>query len=113
MFDSKRGPMLRYALSVAAAVLVFAGQAPVAQAHVKHSVETYHKHYKAAKVRYGGRKNLGYWRPGPERGPRFGFSSYRGDPFGDDDYYEGRGGRCYYVHHSNYCVANHIFTGFD
>jgi len=65
----------------------------------------------AAKVRYGGKPGLGYWRPGPAKGYGFGFSSYKGDPFGSDDYWDGD--KCYYVRHSNFCVKNRIFTGFD
>lgn len=66
---------------------------------------------KAARVRYGGRAGVGYWRPGPDAGYGFGFSSYKGDPFGSDDYYDG--GRCYYRKHRDFCVANKIFDGSD
>lgn len=66
--------------------------------------------HRAVKVRYGGKKHLGYWRKGPKTGYGFRFSSYRGDPFGSDDYWDG--GRCYYVNHQNFCVKNRIFNGF-
>lgn len=96
---------------LAATSLVVVLHAASAQAHKSSSRHANHTHFKAAKVRYGGHLHVGYWRPGPARGPRFGFSSYKGDPFGSDDYYDGR--QCYYVHHRNFCVHNHIFTGFD
>jgi hypothetical protein len=66
---------------------------------------------KAARVRYGGKPGLGYWRRGPEKGYGFRFSSYKGDPFGSDDYWDGD--RCYYVLHRNHCVVNKIFNGFE
>lgn len=83
----------------------------------KHRRHRYHSrrhvtdHRRAARVRYGGKRWRGYWRPGPETGYGFRFASYRGDPFGSDDYWDH--GRCYYLHHSNYCVANKIFDGSD
>jgi len=43
----------------------------------------------------------GYSRRGPPYGYRFGFSTYAGDPFYSDDYYDG--GRCYYLHHRDFC----------
>ena len=67
-------------------------------------------HAHAEKVHYGGKPGLGYWRRGPAHGYGFGFSSYKGDPFGSDDYSDGQG--CFYLHHKNYCVKNRIFTGF-
>ena len=42
-----------------------------------------------------------YSRPGPLHGYRFGFSTYPGDPFYSDDYFDGR--RCYYLHHRDFC----------
>ena len=97
-------------LTAGAAVLWAAALTP-ASAHRKASYHGNHSHHRAAKVRYGGRAHRGYWRPGPVAGRGFGFSTYRGDPFGGDDYYDGN--RCYYVHHKSFCVANHLFNGFD
>jgi hypothetical protein len=42
-----------------------------------------------------------YGRPGPLYGYRFGFSTYPGDPFYSDDYFDGRS--CYYLHHRDFC----------
>ncbi len=102
-----------FRISLVAASIGFAWVASAATPASAHREQVYakHQHYRAAKLRYGGHPHLGYWRPGPARGPRFGFSTYRGDPFGADDYYDGD--RCYYVKGSNYCNANHIFNGFD
>lgn len=62
--------------------------------HARHShVETYHKH--------NAYLHRGYSRPGPLYGYRFGFSTYAGDPFYSDDYFDGR--RCYYLHHHDFC----------
>ena len=92
----------------AAATLLF----PVAAAQANHHT-THHHHaarHAAEKVHYGGKPHLGYWRRGPEIGYGFGFSSYRGDPFGSDDYYDG--GLCHYLKHQDFCYPNPIFTGF-
>lgn len=45
---------------------------------------------------------LGYHRRGPPYGYKFGFATYRGDPFARDDYYDGRG--CYYLHGRDFCL---------
>jgi hypothetical protein len=42
----------------------------------------------------------GYSRSGPPHGLHFGFAT-AGDPFYDDDYYDGRG--CYYLYHRDFC----------
>lgn len=94
--------MMKFAALLASALVLALSPMP-AEAH--HTT----KKGKAAKVRYGGKPGLGYWRPGPKRGYGFRFSSYKGDPFSSDDYYDGD--RCYYVHHTNYCVKNRIFMG--
>lgn len=106
----------RIGVSVVAAALV-AGLVAPAMAHKKahrqhHHVSGQHggkSAHRPARVRYSGRGGVGYWRPGPETGYGFGFSSYKGDPFGNDDYYDG--GRCYYQKHHDFCVANKIFDG--
>lgn len=90
-------------LATIAAFAVFAA-APAAEARHQGS-----KGY-AKKVRYGGAPGRGYWRPGPAQGYGFGFSTYRGDPFGRDDYYDGD--RCYYLHRRDFCVRYKSFTGF-
>lgn len=98
--------MSRFASVLVAALSAFAF-APSAEAHHgKH-----HHHHKVGKVHYGGKKGVGYWRKGPEQGRGFGFWSYKGDPFGSDDYYDGN--RCFYVRHHDYCVKNNIFSGFN
>ncbi|MCB1484815.1 MAG: hypothetical protein AB7S74_13840 [Hyphomicrobium sp.] len=97
--------MKRFAL-LALAGCGLAGIVASAPAEAHH----YQKHGKAAPVHYGGKPGLGYWRRGPAKGYGFGFSSYKGDPFGGDDYWDGD--KCYYVHHKNFCVKNRIFTGF-
>lgn len=107
--------MSKSVLMAAAVSVAFVVIAAPAGAKYQARVRKYDNdfHYHAAKVRYGGSPHLGYWRKGPARGHgvAFAFSTYRGDPFGSDDYYDGN--RCYYVHHQNYCMRNHIFNGFD
>lgn len=84
---------------------------PTAHArHLHHGYHGHHKHRPAAKLRYGGAPARGFWRPGPSHGYRFGFATYKGDPFGKDDYFDG--GNCYYRKHHDYCVPGQIFTGF-
>ncbi len=94
-----------------AAVLAVASFSPPAGAH--HAKHHRHKHHAAHvnPVHYGGKPGLGYWRKGPEQGRGFGFWSYKGDPFGSDDYYDGN--RCFYVRHHDHCVKNNIFSGFN
>lgn len=82
-----------------------------AEAHGRHHHGKHHTHHHANAVHYGGAPGLGYWRKGPKQGYGFGFSSYKGDPFGSDDYYDGD--RCFYVRHQDHCVKNKIFSGFD
>ena len=91
--------------------------APAAEAHGRHHRHKHHDHHKhhaqqrAGAVHYGGQPGLGYWRKGPAKGYGFGFWSYKGDPFGSDDYYDGD--RCYYVRHHDHCVKNKICSGFE
>lgn len=92
---------------VFALFLSFVLTAPASAYHTHHGAG---KHRHAAKIRYGGAPGRGYWRPGPLYGYGFGFATYKGDPYGKDDYFDG--GRCYYRHHRNYCVRTQIFTGF-
>jgi hypothetical protein len=61
-------------------------------AHKGHVVK-HHNHYSHLR--------RGYYRPGPPYGYRFGFSTYAGDPFYSDDYFDGR--RCYYLRHRDFC----------
>lgn len=105
--------MSKYMLAIAAAAAgVMMSLAPASAKH-QARVRLYDNdfHYRSGKIQHGGRGNVGYWRRGPKNGVAFGFSTYRGDPFGGDDYYDGN--RCYYVHHQNYCMRNRIFNGFD
>ena len=59
---------------------------------------------------------VGYWagsghwahsqrlsRPGPRYGYKFGWASYRGDPFAGQDYFDGR--NCYYTYKRDYCLG--------
>lgn len=96
-------------LWIAAAALAAASSPGLAHAS-QHHKGVHAKKAHAAKVRYGGKPGLGYWRPGPEKGYGFRFSSYKGDPFGSDDYFDGD--RCHYDHHQNFCHPNRIFNGF-
>ncbi|MEQ1652170.1 MAG: hypothetical protein ABL897_06770 [Hyphomicrobium sp.] len=100
--------MLKTASIALAGVAILALSVP-ADAHRAHHHKGHAKKH-AAKVHYGGKPGLGYWRRGPERGYGFRFSSYKGDPFGADDYFDGD--RCYYQKRRNFCVANKIFNGF-
>jgi hypothetical protein len=102
---TRKGPVCQFAritmkrstIAIAAGLLA---ALPVA-AQAKHSHRSgEHHHPHAAHLRYGP-KPLGYWRPGPERGHGFAFSTYRHDPFGTDDYWDGRG--CFYLHHRDFC----------
>lgn len=110
--------MFRVAHSLLAILLVAALTVPAAAGHRHHKHQGHHARAydghqhsgRAARVRYGGKHGRGYWRPGPKKGYGFGFATYRGDPFGGDDYWDK--GRCYYVHHRNHCVGNRIFNGF-
>jgi hypothetical protein len=94
-------------VSIVTALALSLGQAA---AHARQHSHLHSEHWRAvphpkqaeaAWVRYGGRPGLGYWRPGPASGYGFGFSTYKGDPFGSDDYWDG--GRCYYRLHHDFC----------
>ncbi|MEQ1719233.1 MAG: hypothetical protein ABL907_25150 [Hyphomicrobium sp.] len=97
--------MIKMIFAVTAA-FVFTALLPAAPVRADHDT----KHGKAGKIHYGGKPHLGYWRKGPRRGYGFGFSSYKGDPFGADDYFDGD--RCHYRRGQNFCVKNRIFNGF-
>jgi hypothetical protein len=111
-------------LLVFAAVSALAPGALAHNAHHRHKgqvhaapADHYADHYHAAyahahagKVHRGGHGHTGYWRRGPKEGYGFGFSTYRKDPFGADDYYDGN--RCHYRRHHDFCYYNTIFTGF-
>ena len=75
-----------------------------ADAAVSHHVRHGHRH-----VAHHHGHNLylhkGYARRGPPTGYKFGFSTYAGDPFYSDDYFDG--GRCYYLHKRDFCVDPH------
>lgn len=92
---------------ILAMALTLAMTAFVPPADARHAAS---KHPAVGRVHYGGIPGIGYWRRGPKQGYGFGFSSYRGDPFGADDYYDRN--RCYYLRRHDFCVANKIFTGF-
>jgi hypothetical protein len=96
-------------LNITAAIALLAVLSIPVQAH-EAGRAAHHRKTLVAKVRYGGKPGLGYWRPGPAQGYGFAFSSYKRDPFGADDYFDGD--RCHYVHKRDYCDANKIFDGF-
>lgn len=96
---------------LAAAAMLAAITAPAHADKRTHHHHGYgHHHAATAKIRYGGKPGLGYWRPGPANGYGFAFSTYKGDPFGRDDYSDG--GNCFYMHHRDHCVKDWIFSGF-
>ena len=51
-----------------------------------------------------------YSRPGPPYGYKFGWATYRGDPFASDDYFDGH--NCYYLHHKDFCLGARWRGGF-
>ena len=95
------------ALSVTAALSAppaIAREYPCCDAgHHKH-----HAHHHAKKIHYSGKHGVGYYRRGPKSSYGFGFSSYKGDPFGADDYYDG--GRCHYLHKHDFCYPTRYFN---
>lgn len=93
--------MFRLSLVSAAALA-----AAVSSADARHT--TAHRHH--AHAHHLVVLKPGYHRHGPARGYKFGFVTYRGDPFARDDYFDGS--RCYYLHRRDFCVANEIFSGF-
>ena len=101
--------MLRPIACLAAVLAVASFSTPVQAHHGKHHGHKHASHVN--RVHYGGKPGVGYWRKGPEQGRGFGFWSYKGDPFGSDDYYDGN--RCFYVRHHDHCVKNNIFSGFN
>ncbi|NOT73104.1 MAG: hypothetical protein HOP09_18080 [Hyphomicrobium sp.] len=110
--------MLKIASIALAAVAAVAFSQPAAAHRAHHHGyhhgaghhKAHHPEAKPAKVRYGGKPGRGYWRPGPARGRGFGFATYKGDPFGKNDYFDG--GRCHYLRGRSFCDANIIFNGF-
>jgi hypothetical protein len=93
------------ALALSIAPAAACGNACSDAGHHKH-----HAHHHAAKIHYSGKHGVGYYRKGPRSGYGFSFSSYKGDPFGADDYFDGY--KCHYVHHRDYCDRRQEFTGF-
>lgn len=89
--------MKRFLLAISVLAMVAALTPPAAAA--RHAKTKSHPHH-AAHLRYGPAP-LGVWRPGPKRGYGFAFSTYRGDPFAKDDYWDGR--ECFYLHHRDFC----------
>ncbi|WP_051112028.1 hypothetical protein [Hyphomicrobium denitrificans] len=89
------------ALAMAAAALAML--APGADANTTYHQHSRHSHKAHVKTHHKHNAYLhkGYSRPGPLYGYRFGFSTYAGDPFYSDDYFDGR--RCYYLHHQDFC----------
>lgn len=91
--------MIRFVSLIAASVaLLSALPMSPADAHFRRDrywrADGYHDRYRYLP--------LGYHRRGPLYGYKFGFATYRGDPFARDDYYDGRG--CYYLHRRDMCL---------
>ena len=84
----------------------------------------YHHHYGVGSSGYHPGYYIGYWagsghwarsqrlsRPGPRYGYKFGWASYRGDPFAGQDYFDGR--NCYYTYDNrDYCLGPRWRGGF-
>lgn len=75
--------------------------------HRPHASHGAHAH--KGRIHYGGAPGLGYWRRGPLYGKGFAFSTYRGDPFGKSDYYDGDG--CFYRRGRDFCVQDYAASG--
>ena len=87
---------------VAAALAMLASNAGASTGTSHHKYARHsHKAHAATHHRHGAYRHRGYSCPGPRYGYRFGFSTYAGDPFYSDDYFDGR--RCYYLHHQDFC----------
>lgn len=91
---------MKYSIGALAAVtatlaMVASGAAATTAHHHKHKAHAAKQH------KHGVGMRKGYSRPGPRYGYRFGFSTYAGDPFYSDDYFDGR--RCHYLHHRDFC----------
>lgn len=104
--------------AIVALAAFFVAAAPVSaadlSAHTKrqHVHKKHHaKHARTGRIHYGGAPGLGYWRKGTLRGYGFAFSTYKGDPFGKNDYYDGD--RCFYRDGRDYCDKRRIWTGFN
>jgi hypothetical protein len=87
---------------VAAALAMLASNAGASTGTSHHKYARHsHKAHAATHHKHGAYQHRGYSRSGPRYGYRFGFSTYAGDPFYSDDYFDGR--RCYYLHHQDFC----------
>jgi hypothetical protein len=89
--------MLKFVLMLAiglAVGLISAG----AEAHWRHPSHHHWRSHSSDVVVL----HRGYGRKGPPSGYRFGFVTYRGDPFARDDYYDR--GSCYYLHRRDFCL---------
>jgi hypothetical protein len=83
----------------------------------------HHHHYATSNRGYYPGYYIGYWagsghwarsrqlsRPGPSSGYKFGWVTYRGDPFAGQDFFDGHS--CYYTYQHDYCVGRHWRGGF-
>jgi len=100
--------MTKSTIAFASLALALAWLAPVASAstainrHTHHSYKHHsHKVHVAARHKHAAHKRKGYSRRGPLHGYGFGFSTYAGDPFAKDDYFDGR--RCHYLLRQDFC----------
>lgn len=93
------------AFATMAALAWLASSANASAAHHQHAHHSYKHHSHKAHVAHHhkpvAQKRKGYSRRGPLYGYGFGFSTYAGDPFYKDDYFDGR--RCYYLHRQDFC----------
>lgn len=89
------------AFAVMAAALAMFASGTGASANYHASSRHAHEAHGSTHYKHGAYRHKGYSRRGPLRGYGFGFSTYAGDPFYSDDYFDGR--RCYYLHHQDFC----------
>jgi hypothetical protein len=85
---------------MAAALALLSPAAGAGTLHHRHAHHSY-KGHGAHHHKHTAYSRRGYSRRGPLYGYRFGFSTYAGDPFYSDDYFDGR--RCHYLHHQDFC----------
>lgn len=94
--------IIAFAMATAALAMLAAGaNATTSTYRHSHYAHKAHKTHVAKHYKHGAYLRKGYSRKGPRYGYGFGFSTYAGDPFYSDDYFDGR--RCYYLHRRDFC----------
>jgi hypothetical protein len=96
-----RNSICAFTVVAAALAMLASGAAATTTAHSYHHYRHAHKAHGKIYHKHSAYRHKGYSRHGPRYGYRFGFSTYAGDPFYSDDYFDGR--RCYYLHHRDFC----------